>query len=221
MCDGTVFKDRIGIYAAMNANSNTIVHAAYNVRENGHELFEFYTRLANTGLSPKTVTIDGNTQQMKYLHIVWPTITFQRCLVHVQRQGLSWCRRNPKRTDAKHLRELFLQLSHVKTSDDAQQFILSVSAWEQRFGPAIDQSTDRGWVFSDLMRARSMLLKALPNLFHFVTNNDIPKSTNALEGYFSRLKDQYHRHRGLSQLHREAFLRWYLYFNVEKISNTK
>jgi len=216
VCDGTVFKDRIGIYATMNAVGNTIVHAEYNIRENGRELFDFYSRLAHLGISPKTAIIDGNPQQIKYLHLVWPTITLQRCVVHVQRQGLQWCRRNPKRTDAKHLRKLFLQLSNVATSNDAKQFVLSVFAWEKKFGPAIDHSTDRGWVFSDLMRARSMLLKALPNLFHFVQNNDIPKSTNALEGFFSLLKDHYHRHRGLSPLHREAFLKWYLYFKSNK-----
>ena len=221
VCDGTVFKDRIGTYAAMNAVGNQIVHAEYDIRENGGELFDFYNHLAQHGLVPKTATIDGNPQQIKYLSMVWPVIRVQRCIVHVQRQGLQWCRRHPKRTDAKHLRQIFLQLSYVSTISDAKQFIATVHAWEKKFGSTIDRSTDRGWVFSDLMKARSMLLKALPNMFHFVRNHDIPKSTNALEGFFSRLKDHYHRHRGLSPAHREAFLRWYIYFHQAKNSNTK
>lgn len=65
VCDGTVFKDRIGIYATINAVGNTIVHAEYNIRENGRELFDFYSRLAHLGISPKTAIIDGNFQHTK------------------------------------------------------------------------------------------------------------------------------------------------------------
>lgn len=47
----------------------------------------------------------------------------QRWIVHVQRQGLSWCRTNPKRTDAKHLRELLHKLTEVKTEKESERFI--------------------------------------------------------------------------------------------------
>lgn len=160
---------------------------------------------------PKSATVDGNPQQMKYLRTLWPSITLQRCLVHVQRQGLSWCRRTPKRTDAKHLREFFLMLTDVHTATQARRFLQRVHAWERRFGPAIASSPNRGWVFSDLLRARSMLLKALPDLFHFVHDRKTARSTNALEGYFGRLKDHYRRHRGLSPKHRDAYFQWYFY----------
>jgi len=173
--------------------------------EGGGRLLPVYQTLASKGLSPDSATVDGNPQQIKYLRLIWPSITLQRCTIHVQRQGLSWCRRKPKRTDAKHLRRIFLRLSAVQTPSHAQRFIADVVAWEKRFGVAIVQSTDRGWVFSDLFRARSMLLKALPDLFHFVSNPRIPNSTNALEGYFSRLKEHYRYHRGLAVHHRDAY----------------
>ena len=82
-------------------------------------------------------------------------------------------------------------------------------------------SLDRGWVFSDLLRARSMLLKALPDLFHFITNKHIPSSTNTLESYFSRLKEHYRHHRGLAIHHRDAYFKWYFYLLPGKNSNTK
>ena len=221
ICDGTFLEHRTGIYAVMNADTKQLVYAAYDIPEGAHTLPIVYRRLAAAGLSPHSATVDGNPQQIKYLRLVWPSIKLQRCIVHVQRQGLSWCRRTPKRTDAKHLREIFLRICAVKTSTQARRFITDIATWEQRFGAAIDQWSDRGWVFSDLLRARSMVLKALPDLFHFVTNNHIPSSTNTLESYFSRLKEHYRHHRGLATHQRDAYFKWYFYLVPGKNSNTK
>lgn len=212
ICDGTFLEHRTGIYAMLNAITRRLVHAEFDVSEGAPALLAWYRTLATAGLSIHSATVDGNPHQIKYLIQVWPLITIQRCIVHVQRQGLSWCRRYPKRTDAKHLRKIFLQLSSVSTSLQAQQFITNLQAWEKRFGLAIDRSSDRGWVFSDLVRARSMVLKALPDLFHYITNSNIPKSTNLLENYFGRLKERYRRHRGLAPHHRPAYFQWYFYF---------
>jgi hypothetical protein len=211
ICDGTFLEHRTGIYAMMDADTRMLVYAGYDIPEGAHTLPLVYHTLAAAGLSPQSVTVDGNPQQMKYLRQIWPSLTLQRCIVHVQRQGLSWCRRQPKRTDAKHLREIVLRLSTVKTSPHVRRFIADVRAWEQRFGAAIDQATDRGWVFTDLVRARSMLLKALPDLFHFVADPAVPSSTNALESYFSRLKEHYRHHRGLALHHRDAYFNWYFH----------
>jgi transposase-like protein len=209
--DGTILKNRRGPYIALDANTHTLIAAVDNIVEGGKELFEFYQHLAAAGLHLHYATIDGNPQQNKYLKKVWPNIIIQRCIVHVQRQGLSWCRLHPKRTDAKHLRILFANLSKIKTKDNAQQFIHRVDQWEKRFGNIIQHTPEHGYVFSDLKRARSMLLKALPNLFHFIDNPMIASSTNALEGYFSRLKEHYRRHRGLSLRHRKNYFLWYFY----------
>ena len=212
VCDGTFLEHRTGIYAMMNTTTRKLVHAAFDVPEGAQALSALYRTLAAAGWSIQSATVDGNPQQIKYLRQVWPIITIQRCIVHVQRQGLSWCRRYPKRTDVKHLRKIFLRLSAVTTFIQARQFVADCMAWEKRFGPAIDRSSDRGWVFSDLIRARSMVLKALPDLFHYITNSNIPKSTNLLENYFSRLKERYRRHRGLAPHHRPAYFQWYFYF---------
>ncbi len=209
--DGTFIHRSQGIYAAMDAHTNRLIAGGYNIKEGARDLVRFYEQLAFYGLRPESATVDGNPQQIKYLCAQWPCMILQRCIVHVQRQGLSWCRRKPKRTDAKHLRELFLLLTEVHTQADAREFIKRVNAWELRFGSVLDSSTNRGWVYSDLLRARSMLHKALPDLFHYVHNKSIPRSTNALEGYFSRLKEHYRRHRGLASSNHNAYFNWYFY----------
>jgi len=202
---------RRGVYVALDAVTHQLILGAYDIAEGGKELFNFYCKLSEAGLTPKSATIDGNRPQMKYLEKVWPGILIQRCVVHVQRQGLSWCRLHPKRTDAKHLRFLFTDLSKIKTPQDVYHFLCRVDLWEQRFGEAIEHTPLHGYVFTDLKNARKMLLKALPDLFHFISNPHIASSTNALEGYFSRLKEHYRRHRGLSPRHRKNYFLWYFY----------
>ncbi|MCG2687725.1 transposase [Candidatus Parcubacteria bacterium] len=208
--DGTFIKRRKGIIVVMDAERHTLLYGAYNVSEKPRDLHTFFRTLAQRGLSLKYATIDGNPALSIALQQQWPEVILQRCLVHIQRQGLSWCRRNPKRTDAKHLRELFLAVTSVDTVAKRDMFVDHVITWEQRYGARIAGTPDHGYVFSDLKRARSMLLAALPNMFHYLFHPSIARSTNALEGYFARLKQRYRQHRGLAQRHRYAYFQWYL-----------
>lgn len=168
----------------MESSSHELLYGAYGIREGARDLQQLYGMLAQAGLHPQSATIDGNPQQGKYLSLQWPQVRLQRCIVHVQRQGLRWCRRNPKRTDAKHLRKLFLDLTMVKTSVQRDHFIRQTNQRDQRFGHAIRQAPHitGGWVFSDLALAARMIVRSLPDLFYFVDNVTISSSTNPLEG---------------------------------------
>jgi hypothetical protein len=52
----------------------------------------------------------------------------------------------------------------------------------------------------------------LPDMFHFLEDSNIYSTTNPLEGFHSRLKSDYQRHRGLSRQHKIQFFHWYCYF---------
>jgi len=208
--DGTFINRRKGILAVMNTVDHTMLYGSYNVSEKPRDLGVLFQYLAEKGLSLKYGTIDGNPALSQSLRQQWPHIILQRCLVHIQRQGLSWCRRTPKRTDAKHLREIFLEVTAIHSQNDKEKFIQHVQAWEKTYGTRIAVTPEHGKVFSDIKRARSMLLTALPNMFHYLDNPLIAHSTNALEGYFSRLKQRYRQHRGLSRCHRHTYFHWYL-----------
>ena len=83
--------------------------------------------------------------------------------------------------------------------------------WESRWGLVISKSTNRGKVFSDLIRTRSMIINALPYMFNYLDNPEICRTTNALEGYFGRLKQKYRVHSGLSPSKRKSYFKWYFY----------
>lgn len=209
--DGTYIEKRTGIYAAMDANTHKIIYGEYGVNESSKDLIYFYSLLVNKGLKPIAASIDGGQQQFMYLLKQWPYLTIQRCIIHVNRQGLSWLRANPKRIESLELREILRKIHYIDTYEKAEYFIKKFYEWEEKRGIKVQSSSNRGKVFSDLIRTRSMIMKALPYLFNYLADEKIAKSTNALEGYFSRLKEKYRRHRGLSKSKRKNYFSWYFY----------
>ncbi len=181
------------------------------MKEKRRELITLFNELREQGMYPKSVTTDGNQAILNALRRVWPQMTIQRCIVHIQRQGLMWCRAKPKRIDAQKLRILFRLVTEINTKKTAKEFLRSVNDWDKRYGKKLLSGKITGPIVSDLVRARSMLLNALPDMFYFLHDKKIPSTTNALEGYFSRLKARYRQHRGLAPQRRESYFRWFLH----------
>lgn len=206
--DGSFLRYPETIVALMDARDRTLIAGAHGVRERSQtDLLAFFLPLRERGLNPESCTIDGLKAVERALRLVWPEIIIQRCLVHIQRQGLSWCRMHPRRKDAGELRELFVRVPCIDNPQQRDEFLADLKDWEEKYGGDIASKLGRGKVFSDLKRARSLLLKALPNMFHYLDDSNIPKSTNGLEGYFSRLKRSYRSHNGLTKT--KSYCQWY------------
>ncbi|MCH8854234.1 MAG: IS1 family transposase [Planctomycetes bacterium] len=211
--DGTFLHRPHSIAVLMDGQTHTLVRGQFDVRENsGPELRAFFEPMIGKGLHPRSFTVDGNRQVIKILKMLWPDAVIQRCLVHIQRQGLSWCRNSPKTVHARQLRKVFLQVTGIATPADKIVFLNLVANWELQYGTEIAARKEKGRVFSDIKRARSMLLLALPNMFHYLDDPNISTTTNGLEGYFSRLKSHYRQHRGLSPRKRPNYFAWYFHF---------
>ena len=211
--DGTFLHRPHSIAVLMDGQTHQLVRGRFGVRENSEsELRSFFEPMMGEGLSPRSLTVDGNPQVIRVLRMLWPDVVIQRCLVHIQRQGLSWCRNSPKTVHARQLRQIFLRVSRVTTAAEREAFLDLVTTWEARYGAEIAARKETGRVFSDVKRARSMLLRALPDMFHYLDDPHIPTTTNGLEGYFSRLKSHYRQHRGLSPHKRPNYFAWYFYF---------
>ncbi|MEI6627704.1 MAG: transposase [bacterium] len=210
--DGTYFKHENCLMAAMDNSDGRIVGRRYCIRENYETAHSIFNELNNKGVLPKAITIDGNTSVIRAIKAVWPNITIQRCLAHIQRQGLSWLRRNPKLPAGKDLRRILLTVTEIKNEKDKILFIAEFEKWEKKYGESVRHLPADHKVFSDLRGTRSLLIHALPDMFHYLDDDNIPATTNKIEGYFSRLKIIYRQHRGLSKSHRQNFFNWYIYF---------
>ena len=86
----------------------------------------------------------------------------------------------------------------------------------QRFIMNLQKSTI---AFKDLQRTVVLISNALPDMFRYLTDQHIHSTTNALEGFHSRLKTDYQRHRGLIRKHRINYIQWYCYFKNCKNNN--
>jgi transposase-like protein len=210
--DGSYIQGRQqAVIGLADPTRNRIVAGIYGIKEGEARMYDYCRVLAEEGLSPRSVTIDGLWQVHVMINTIWPSATVQRCLVHIQRQGLAWCRHQPKRLDTQQLREFFTRVMSIRTPMQRDDFIDQWQRWEERWGPAILASRETGWTFGDLKRARSLLTKALPHMFAYLEDPLIPKSTNWLEGYFSRLKSRYRQHRGLPVHTRQCYFDWYFH----------
>jgi len=68
----------------------------------------------------------------------------------------------------------------------------------------------------DLRRTMVLVNNALPDMFYYLEDNLVPATTNVLEGFHSRLKADYRRHRGLTKEHRIQYIHWYCYFENKR-----
>lgn len=212
--DGTFLHRPISIVAVMDASTNSIIRGQYDINESSErQLRSFFKPLVARGLHPVSCTVDGNPEAMRVLKALWPGIIIQRCLVHIQRQGLVWCRNYPKTPPARKLRDIFLKVTQIRTEEERDIFLHQVTQWENMYGHDVRVRPERGRVFSDIKRARSMLMRALPYMFGYLDDPNISVTTDGLEGYFSRLKSHYRQHRGLRRTKLDKYFAWYFFFN--------
>lgn len=210
--DGTYLQARrLSVVGIADTRRGCLVTGFYNLKEGERRMLILCQQLRQAGLSPRSITIDGLKPVQAMIKVVWPQAIIQRCLVHIQRQGLAWCRRDPGTAAVKHLRRLFLRVTGITTIQRQERFLEAWQHWEDRFGQPIAERPSRGRVFSDVKRARSLLLNALPHMFHYLDNPAIAPSTNWIESYFSRLKPRYRQHRGLAPHRRAAYFAWYFH----------
>lgn len=127
-------------------------------------------------------------------------------------------RSRPKTEAANSLRGLLNTLCGIRTREEKELFLKTYDAWTVRYRDEV-MALPRGLVaYKDLKRTISLINNAIPDISHFLDDPQVPNTTNTLESYYSRLKADYRRHRGLSKKHRISYLAWYAHFHNEKIS---
>lgn len=147
-----------------------------------------------------------------------PAVTVQRCLVHIQRMCLLWITANPTYDTGKELRSIIGLIHQIKTYNDRQPCVLQLFAWESKFKDFLKEKSYRPeigqyWYKHKLIRRSFLTIRrALPNMFCYLDNNNIPKTTNGIESYFGHLKNHLDLHRGLTENQRINFIKWYIFF---------
>lgn len=191
-------------------------------KEDYFEMKEDLENLIKLGIQIESVTTDGHKSILKAIKEAVPDAKVQRCLVHIQRMCLIWLTRFPKHIAGQELRSLVLMLLKIKTENDKTFWIQEFNQWFFRHKEYINEKTfnketDRYWYTHKLLRrSYSTIKSALPNMFHYLQNSNIPKTTNGIEGYFSHLKNHLDIHRGLTTKNRMNFIKWYVFLTNQR-----
>jgi transposase-like protein len=210
--DGTYFHKNGCLICLKDSISHRILSSIYVVRESYVIVHPWFRELRTNGLAIKYIAMDGERSIMRAVQDVWPEAKIQRCLYHIQREGMRWLRTYPKTLAGQQLRHLLRNISATKTVHDKELFIANFKAWHKEHHAHIKLLPSSTMAFRDLKKTITLITNALPDMFHFLDTKHIPSTTNLIEGFFSRLKSDYRRHRGISEKHKISYLKWYCFF---------
>lgn len=211
--DGTYFHKTGCIICLMDIPSQNIISTIYVNKENYKNVFPWLQELKSKGLDPTHIVVDGERSVMRAIKDNWPDIIIQRCLYHIQHEGMRWLRTYPKTIAGKELRCLLGTLCAIKTVRERDHFIKSFDCWIKTHKDFIKTLSSSNIAFKDLKRTIVLIKNALPDMFHYLNEPGLHSTTNLIEGLYSRLKSDYKRHRGLTEQNKRQYLKWYCYFN--------
>jgi transposase-like protein len=209
--DATYFHKDGCLLNLMNAINQRVISHIYVKKESYLDAYPWFSSLKRQGLDPECITTDGEQSTIRALKQVWPNAKLQRCLYHIQHEGMRWLRTYPKTEAGRQLRKILSTLCNIKTVKERRLFIRDYRLWLTQYHDFIRTLPKNIIAFKDLQRTIVLINNALPDMFYYLDDNKVFSTTNALEGFHSRLKTDYQRHRGLSKQHRINYIYWYCY----------
>jgi hypothetical protein len=196
----------------MDSQDQHIVMSRYVDKESYLSVFPILATLKEQMLRPRAVTVDGHPHVIRAFKDTWPGIIIQRCLYHIQREGMRWLRSQPKTEAGRELRILLNTVTHIRSFKERDVFLHTFDTWQSKFGNFVKSLPRISVAFKDLKRTIALINNARSDMFHYLFDSKIRSTTNLLEGFYSRLKSDFQRHRGLSEQHKIYYLKWYCYF---------
>lgn len=161
--------------------------------------------------APKAIVCDGRAGLLRSARKHFPGCTIQRCLVHIQQGIRRATTTRPKYSCWKELYELSKQVMSIRTHTEAQIWKERFFIWSILSDAYLAQKTHvsdeifdartrrrkRWWyTHKNLRWARFLLTKAIPDMFHYLDDPEIPSHTNHLEwGINARLAELLRCHR--------------------------
>ncbi len=218
LIDGTYFSNDICLIIYRDSEIKFTQLYRISDGERYEEIKEDLNNLLSLGINIHSITCDGHRAILKAIKNSCKQTIVQRCLVHIQRECRIWLTLRPKSIEGLALLKIVNQLHLISNEQSYQQWIRSLFVWYENHKDYINEKsrsilTGRYWYKHKMVRKAFVHIKnALPDMFHYLGNDKIQKSTNGLESYFGHLKNHVLLHRGLTTTHRKNFIKWYIYF---------
>jgi len=223
LVDGTYFKRENCLILYFDNDLKYFQLYRYSKKEIKDEIIKDLRLLKGSGVDIASVTADGKNALKSALRKVFPKAKFQRCLVHIQRYAETFITQRPKTLAGQELKEIASTINCIDSRLAKMTFVSKINDWRRRHNDFLKEKTikddDRGWWYThrNLRRVIYHIERALPDMFCYLDNPNIPKDTNGLEGRFTDIKQKFRAHKGLRKTNRENYLAWFVYFkNLNK-----
>lgn len=186
-------------------------------QEKFREIYQDLKALKTLGVQVYSVTCDGHKSILKAVAKAYPEAYIQRCVVHVKRQCRAYLSVKPKLDASKSLLVIVNQLTAIKTSEQCSLWLLQLHNWHQQYKDILLEESynllknEYWYTHKDLYQAYTHLINALPHLFTYLNDYEIPNTTNRLESFFKHLKEKLLLHSGLRLEAKRNFIKWYLH----------
>jgi len=217
LIDGSYFPNGLCLILYYDHNLRYVQLYRETNQEKYTEIKEDLQNLKKFGVDVYSVTCDGHKAILKSIKKVFPNAIIQRCLVHIKRQVRNYLSSKPKLEQSASLLKLSNQITSIKSIEDSNIWLGAFFNWYKINHEFINQKTQsqntgRFWyTHKNLHAAFSLLENAIPNMFNYLDDEQIPNTTNRIENYFTHLKDKLRIHRGLRFEAKKNFIKWYLY----------
>lgn len=221
LIDGTWFPNKVCLVLYRDETVKTTLFYRLTDQEWEDEIKEDLQNIVNLGIEIESITTDGGTAIIKAIKKICPEAKRQRCLAHIQRECTIWLTQHPKSEAGRELLCLIQKICAIETHNDRIYWLKCFDDWYAKHKDYVeaksckDESTRYWYTHKMVRRSYVHLKRAIPNMFVFLDNPRIPKTTNALESFFGHLKENISLHRGLSKKHYQNYVKWYLFFRDE------
>jgi hypothetical protein len=201
--DGTYFENGLCLILYYDYDIQYVQLFRETNQEKLKEIKEDLLNLKKLGTQVYSVTCDGHKSIMKAVAKAYPNAIVQRCVVHIKRQIKSYLGAKPQLQQAKDLLYYSRQVTRINTIEHAHNWLAEIYHWYTKHEAFINQKSENektgiSWYTpKHLHQAATHLINAIPHLFSYLNDEQIPKSTNQIEGYFGHLKEKLTLHRGL------------------------
>ena len=218
LIDGTYFANKVCLVLYRDNTVKATLFYRLTDGEWEDEIAEDLNNLLSLGIEIESVTCDGLRSILKAVRKISPNTIVQRCLAHIQRETLIWLTKNPQSKAGVELRNIVKRLHLIDNKDKWGYWIVDIVKWHECHKDYINQKTYKAetrrywYTHKNLRKAFVHIKRALPDMFHYLDNSNIPKTTNGLESFFGHLKQNISIHRGLSKEHYKNYVKWYLFF---------
>jgi len=218
-----LFGRKYTVLILFNTKTNKPVASKVVKGETKQEITAFLRELKAAGLNPIAITTDGKGTVSRCCREIFPSILTQRCLFHIVLQINAWVRIPPRTSLGWQLHNLVSELMLVETPEQAERFWTNYERLKTENATEIVRMkrNPAARIDYDTAKCFSLLDHARPDMFLFIGDRNIAKTTSGLEGFNKQIQNiRGFSHNGLTKEHLDKFIVRYIQLK-SKNSRTK